>query len=123
MALIQFNYLPSFNKAWQKQDLTSKDKDDLESQILAYLSSLPENRNGRMFPGQMIRGTGGAYKLRYADNASNQGKRSSYRIIYIVVHNDIIYFLTIFPKNQKDNISNAEATALKKVVQRLKKGE
>lgn len=44
-------------------------------------------------------------------------------VIYVVVHNDTLYFLTVFPKHQKANISNAEAASLKKVVQRLKRGE
>ncbi|MFU0843326.1 MAG: Addiction module toxin RelE [Lacticaseibacillus casei] len=123
MALIYFNYLPSFNKEWGKQNLSQADKESLEAQILDYLSAVPESRNGRLFPGQMIRDTGGAYKLRYADDASNYGKRGSYRVIYVVVHNDTLYFLTVFPKHQKENLSNAEVASLKKVVQRLKRGE
>lgn len=54
------------------------DRESLAAQILEYLSAVHEKRNGRLFTRQMIRGTGGACKLRYAADARNYGKRGSY---------------------------------------------
>ncbi len=122
MKLIKFIYMPAFNQAWDNLGLTAEDKEDLDAQILSYLAAAPDNNNGRIFPGSMIEKTGGAYKLRYARSDSNEGKSGGYRILYVAIHRSSLYFLDVFPKSKKENISDAEKVALKHIVQRLKKG-
>ena len=54
---------------------------------------------------------GGLYKRRVKRQGT--GKSGGYRIIYFYKYEDIpIQMLTIFAKNQKDNISDAERKAL-----------
>lgn len=70
--------------------------------------------------GDIIAGTGGVRKLRYARDG--QGKSGSYRVIYYYYneHNPLLLF-SLFGKNEKANISDAEKNALYKVVQEIKK--
>jgi mRNA-degrading endonuclease RelE of RelBE toxin-antitoxin system len=53
--------------------------------------------------GSVIRGSGGVRKLRW--RAPGRGKRGGYRIIYFVRRpNQVVWMLTIYPKNQSDSI-------------------
>lgn len=69
--------------------------------------------------GDLIEGTGGIRKVRFAIGA--RGKSGGVRIIYYF-HSDRmpIYFLAIFAKNEKANLSHAERNALGKLVRILK---
>ena len=53
--------------------------------------------------GNVIRGSGGVRKLRWA--AVGRGKRGGYRVIYFIRHSKgVIWMLTIYPKSEKDSI-------------------
>jgi hypothetical protein len=53
--------------------------------------------------GQVIPGSGGVRKLRWA--APGRGKRGGYRIIYFVRREPgVIWLLTMYPKNVAENI-------------------
>jgi hypothetical protein len=53
--------------------------------------------------GQVIPGTGGVRKLRW--RAPGRGKRGGYRVIYFArIEQGVIWMLTMYPKNVKDNI-------------------
>lgn len=53
--------------------------------------------------GAVIRASGGVRKIRWA--AAGRGKRGGYRVIYFVRRsNDIIWVLTMYPKNVTDSI-------------------
>ncbi len=53
--------------------------------------------------GQVIPGTGGVRKLRW--RAPGRGKRGGYRVIYFArIERGVIWMLTMYPKNVKDNI-------------------
>ena len=70
--------------------------------------------------GDIIAGSGGVRKLRYA--RQGKGKSAGFRVIYYY-HSEghpIVPF-TIFAKNQKTNISEAEKQELYTIVQRIKK--
>lgn len=53
--------------------------------------------------GAVVPGTGGVRKLRWA--AKGRGKRGGYRVIYFVRRQDgVIWMLTIYPKNVRDDL-------------------
>ncbi|WP_415576443.1 type II toxin-antitoxin system RelE/ParE family toxin, partial [Lactobacillus bombicola] len=79
------------------------------------------NNYGKKLPGSILEGTGGAYKFRFASKKDNQGKSGSYRTIYVAITNDNLYFLAIYAKSEKSNLSKAERNALKATVKRLRR--
>lgn len=81
--------------------------------LIAYLAEHPK-------AGDLMQGTGGIRKLRWARDGS--GKSGGVRVIYYF-HDDRIplYLLTIFGKNEKANISQAERNALAQLVALLTK--
>jgi hypothetical protein len=52
-----------------------------------------------------------------------QGKSGSGRVVYIdfTVH-EMVYLITAYPKNVKDNLSKAERNAIAKMIVRLAQG-
>ena len=55
--------------------------------------------------GELVRGSGGVRKLRWS--LEGRGKRGGVRIIYYWKKaNDEIWMLTVYSKNQKENISS-----------------
>ncbi len=53
--------------------------------------------------GKVIPGTGGVRKLRW--RMPGKGKRGGYRILYYVkIEQGIIWMLTLYPKNVKENL-------------------
>jgi hypothetical protein len=76
--------------------------------MVAYLASNPE-------AGQLIRGTGGARKIRWA-----KGKRGGARTIYYY-HNESIplFILDIYAKNQKADLSESDKRSLRRVLAQI----
>jgi hypothetical protein len=65
--------------------------------------------------GDVIKGTGGVRKLRWA--GSGRGKRGGLRVIYYLrLQNGQIWLLTVYAKNVKDSIP---ASILKKIKEEL----
>lgn len=70
--------------------------------------------------GVLIAGTGGIRKLRWA--REGMGKSGGVRVIYYYHDERIpLYLLSVFGKNQKANLSQAEANELSKLVKSLVK--
>lgn len=71
--------------------------------------------------GDLIRGTGGVRKLRWA--RGGRGKSGGVRVIYYF-HSEAmpIYLLTVFGKNEKADLSGAERKELAALVRLLKTG-
>ena len=69
--------------------------------------------------GDLIQGTGGVRKLRWA--RSGRGKSGGARVIYYF-HSETLplYLLTVFGKGEKADLSQAERNELAKLVQILK---
>ena len=68
--------------------------------------------------GDLIPGTGGARKRRLA--RPGQGKRGSYRVITFYGGGDIpVFLLSMFAKNEKSDMSQAEKNELKKILKVL----
>ncbi len=68
--------------------------------------------------GNIIKGGGGIRKLRYA--LPGRGKRSGVRVIYYWLKDKSqVYLLVVYPKSQKDNLSDSETAILRKLVKDL----
>ena len=99
-----FVELPSFRAEWKKMGLTEADLLRLQQELLAN----PE-------VGSKMQGTGGVRKMRFA--FEHRGKSGSIRICYVDFEKlEIIYLLAIFPKNEQENLSQAERNILKKKI-------
>lgn len=84
--------------------LTEEERQD----VVNYLAMHPKE-------GDLIPGTGGVRKLRW--RRGGRGKSSGVRVIYYY-HSEAmpLYLLTLFAKNERDNLSKAECNDLAKLV-------
>ena len=84
--------------------LTGTERADL----VAYLGANPE-------AGQLVPGTGGVRKVRWA--TPGQGKRGGARVIYYYYNQSIpLFALDIYAKNEKANLSEADKRSLKRLL-------
>lgn len=98
-----------FTKQWSALGL---DDDDLRKLELMLLQN-PEI-------GPVLQGTGGLRKMRFA--LENRGKSGSVRVCYVdFVLAEIIYLITCYPKNKKDNLTAGEKNVVRKVIEALEK--
>ena len=88
--------------------LSQSERDEL----VGYVAANPK-------AGDLIQGTGGVRKLRWA--RSGRGKSGGARVIYYF-HSEALplYLLTVFGKGEKADLSQAERNGLAKLVQILK---
>jgi mRNA-degrading endonuclease RelE of RelBE toxin-antitoxin system len=69
--------------------------------------------------GEIISGTHGVRKIRWASNV-NEGKRGGVRIIYYYHNQGMpIFLFTVYKKNQKDNLTMSEKNILGKIVRQI----
>lgn len=87
--------------------LTEEERRD----VVDYLATHPR-------AGDLIQGTGGVRKLRWG--RQGRGKSGGVRVIYYF-HSEImpLYLLTLFAKNERANLSNAERNELAALVDML----
>ena len=105
-----FKEVPMFTKKWQLLGLTDEDLRRLENVLL----------NNPKF-GDVIQGTGGIRKIRIP--LDNTGKRGGARVIYIDIEiKETIYFINVYAKNEKDDLTEDEKKAFKEVAKMLKGG-
>jgi mRNA-degrading endonuclease RelE of RelBE toxin-antitoxin system len=84
--------------------------DDSYAELQAFLCRQPD-------AGNLIRGSGGLRKLRW--RASGRGKRGGLRMIYYWrVDRDRIYCLTLYTKNEAEDLSASEIRMLHALVER-----
>jgi hypothetical protein len=68
--------------------------------------------------GDIIQGSGGIRKMRW--NMPGRGKRGGVRVIYYwAVSKDLIYMLSIYAKNRKDDLSSQEIKAMRQIVEEV----
>lgn len=104
----EFVILPEFEKQWHAMNLNDDDLRRLESMLL-------ENPEA----GDVIQGTGGLRKLRFA--FSNRGKSGSSRVCYVnIIRAEKTFLITAYPKNVKDNLTKAECNSIRRFVEMLK---
>ena len=105
----EFIILPEFDKSCKRIGLSDEDVREIEE----FLCINPDF-------GDLIKGTGGLRKMRWA--LKGRGKSGGARIIYIdFISYEKIYFVTAYKKNEKDNLSKEEQNILKKLVIILEK--
>jgi len=85
--------------------------EDERSEIITYLSARPK-------AGVLITGTGGVRKLRWG--RGDKGKSGGVRVIYYF-HSDVmpLYLISIFAKNEKDNLTKEERNSMAEITDYL----
>lgn len=102
-----FVELPNFTKSWRKIGLTDEDLWALEE----FLGKNPDY-------GDLIQGTGGLRKIRWA--AKGRGKRGGSRVCYVdIVRKEKVYLIAAFSKNQKENLTEFEKREIKELIKTL----
>jgi hypothetical protein len=103
IAMITIAEVPEYIRQAEKL-LTESERQD----VLNYLAAHPKS-------GDLIEGTGGVRKLRWG--RGGRGKSGRVRVIYYY-HSELmpLYLLTLFAKNEQDNLSKAERNELAKLV-------
>lgn len=103
-----FKEVPTFTRKWKELGLTDENLRDLQNILL-------ENPKA----GDAIQGTGGIRKIRIP--IDNKGKRGGGRVIYVDIElKETIYFINVYAKNEKDDLTDEEKKAFKAVVKILK---
>ena len=103
-----FIEVPLFTKKWKELGLTDENLRELQNILL-------ENPKA----GDAIQGTGGLRKIRIP--LDQHGKRGGGRVIYVDIElKETIYFINVYAKNEKDDLTEEEKKAFKAVVKILK---
>ncbi|MCL2197485.1 MAG: type II toxin-antitoxin system RelE/ParE family toxin [Defluviitaleaceae bacterium] len=99
-----------FNKRWDEMKLTDDDLRELENHIM-------QNPN----IGNIIQGTGGAIKIRWALRGNNQGKSGGLRVIYVdLIIKAHIHLLLCYPKSEQEDLTHDQKKQLKQLISTLK---
>ena len=102
-----FVELPIFRARWKEMGLNDEDLKRLQEELL----SDPK-------VGAVMRGTGGVRKMRFA--FEQRGKSGSVRVIYVYFEiYEKIFLITAYPKNEKDNLTDAERNEIKQMIHAL----
>lgn len=104
-----FVELPLFRTRWKNLGLTDADLIRLQTELLADPKV-----------GDVMRGTGGVRKMRFA--FEHKGKSGGVRVIYIDFEvYEKIYLLTAYIKNEKENLTTEEQNEIRKLIDVLQK--
>ena len=96
--------------AWVKSYLIDDDLAAMQRELLAEPAM-----------GEVIPGCGGLRKLRVADPKRGKGKRGGVRVVYLhIAEADLIYLITVYGKDQKDDLSAVDKKHYRQLVQVLK---
>lgn len=111
--LLHFVCLVPFMRKWEKLGLTEDDMIALENMLL----DNPDR-------GDTVAGTGGMKKIRFARKRSDQGKSGSNRAMYLYLEAyGTVFFIVLFDKRDKDDVTQSEVNALAKYAAILKEEE
>lgn len=103
-----FIEVPIFIKKWKELGLTDENLRELQNILL-------ENPKA----GKIIQGTGGLRKIRIP--MEEKGKRDGARVLYVDIElKESIYFVNVYSKNEKEDLTEDEKKAFKAVVKILK---
>jgi mRNA-degrading endonuclease RelE of RelBE toxin-antitoxin system len=85
--------------------------DEAQRELIGFIASNP-------MAGDIMAGTGGVRKLRWA--RKNEGQSSGYRIIYFYLNDNFpVFVFKIYPQNIKDNLTKGERNKLKILIPEL----
>ena len=99
-----FVELPLFRSKWDALGLDDSDLRRLQIELL---------EDPKV--GDVMRGTGGVRKMRFA--FEHKGKSGGVRVIYVDFEvYEKIYLLTAYTKNEKDNLTKDERNEIKKLI-------
>lgn len=97
-----------FTKKWHSLGFTDDELSQLQQMLL-------ENPKA----GDVMKGTGGLRKVRFA--FPDSGKRGSVRVCYIDIEGVLeIHLIDVFAKNEKENLSKAERNLIKSIIEQIK---
>jgi hypothetical protein len=97
-----------FQPAWRACGLSDPDLWELQDVIMTNPKGHP-----------VMKGTGGLRKVRFSPAKSKRGKSGSHRVCYAYFEEfGIILLVTAYPKNKKDNLSDAACRAVQKLIER-----
>jgi hypothetical protein len=69
----------------------------------------------------VIAGTGGLRKIRFAPQKSGAGKSGGVRVCYVLFDARAhLYLITIFAKNEKDNLTKEERNGIAALLTRIR---
>jgi len=106
-----FTETTAFTKRWHDMGLTDDDLLELQRVLM---------RNPDI--GDVIQGTGGARKLRFA--LPDTGKSGGARVIYVdIVVEEQTHLLLCYPKGKQDNLTEKQKKILKSYIATIKKGK
>ena len=107
----EFIISKEFDRVWKECGLNDDDLYELE----VFLCKNPD-------AGDVMEGTGGVRKLRWA--LGGRGKSGGARVVYLdVVFAEHIYLITAFQKNEKANLNKRERNEMKAIVDAIKSAE
>ena len=105
-----FMEVPMFTTKWRELGLTDEDLRELQKVLLQD----PKKGNA-------ISGTGGLRKIRIPMDNRGKGKRGGARVLYVDIEiKEIIYFVNVYSKDEKEDLSEDEKKAFKAVIKFLK---
>lgn len=105
----EFIMTPVFDRLWGDMGLNDNNLRELQAQLIT-----------RPHHGDIITGTSGARKTRYAA-ILNTGKSGGTRVIYVdITHAEIIFLLFCYPKGKQDNLTPEQKKQVKKIVEAVK---
>lgn len=97
-----------FDASWEDLHLSDNDLQLLQAELL---------HNPKI--GDVIQGTGGFRKMRFA--FSGRGKSGGLRIIYLDVPDyKTLYLMLAYPKSEKDTLSSKECNELQRIAVNIK---
>jgi hypothetical protein len=109
----EFVHLQPFSSKAARLHLSLEDVRAIEFAIMENPATCP-----------IMQGTGGLRKMRFAPGASGGGKSGGIRVCYFILDSkDRIYLVTLFAKNEKDNLSKADRNAIAGWIAAIRKVE
>jgi len=86
-------------------------EEDERNSVIDYLATHPK-------AGKIIQGTGGIRKIRW--KRKGKGKSGGVRVIYYFYDETMpLFLLTVFGKNEKENLNRAECNGLARLTKKL----
>jgi hypothetical protein len=104
-----FIQVSRFVSKWKSLRLNDADLSALEAMLMANPDA-----------GDVMAGTGGVRKVRFAPPSRHTGKSGAFRVAYCYFRmGETVYLLTIFAKNEQDNFTASQKAEFKVLMKAL----